>query len=152
MPKPSTAAPAQSTQTSELAAALREAIEGARGVQKKTISTRRKMTPWSPKDGSPKLKLRRIMYHHGLKIEEDRTSNDEIEALNKLKPGSYCNGFVKVIRRKDRGLDIDYPIRTASHRLKLINEFGITSFVGLCNYLINEAAQPKKIANEDIDD
>lgn len=138
--------------TSELAQALREVIEITRPMQKKTISNRVKGTPWSSKDGSPKLKLKRIMYQHSLKIDEDRVNNEEIALLNKIKPGSYCDGYVRVVRRKDRGIDIDYPVKTASQRLRLINDFGVVSFQSLLERLVAEAAQPKKIENEDVDE
>lgn len=136
----------------ELVESLRQAIELTRPTVKKTISTRTKSGPWAPKDGSPKLKLKRIMYQHGLKIEEDRVSNQEIELLNKVKPGVYCDGNVRVVRRKDRGVNIEYSVKTASNRLKLINDYGITSLTALCQKLIDESAQPKKIENEDVDE
>lgn len=127
-----------------LASALTIALKEAKGVEKKTVATRKRNTPWTPKDGSPKLKLKRQMFHHGVGINPRRVSNEEIELLNKVKPGNYCDGFVRVTLRKDRGIDIDYPVKTASQRLKLVNQFGIRNFPELLQRIIDEAADPKK--------
>lgn len=135
---------------SELAQALVQAIESTRP-QKKHAFNRKVGTPWSPKDGSPKLRLKRKMYQHGLPIDEEITSNEEIELLNKLRPGIYLKGVVKVNRRKDRGLDVDYPIKTASQRLKLVNEFGIRNLTELLTRCIEEAANPVKNTTADED-
>lgn len=127
---------------SELAKALVAAIEVAKPVQKKTPFNRKKGTPWTPKDGSPKLKLKRKTYHHGLEV-ENKLSNEEIALLNKIKPGSYCDGWVKVVRRKDKGINIDYPIKTSSQRLKLVNQFGIRNFEELLRRIIEEQTNPE---------
>ena len=125
----------------ELAKALVQAIEITKPVAKKTTTTRKKGTPWTPKDGSPKLKLKRKSYHHGL-LMENRLSNDEISLLNKIKPGTYCDGWVQVIKRKDKGINIDYPIKTSSQRLKLVNQFGIRNFKELLERIIDEQSNP----------
>lgn len=135
-----------------LAEALTRAIRATEPLKKKTVSTRKKDTPWTPKDGSPKLKTRRKMYHHGIPI-TNRVSNEEIELLNQVKPGHFCEGFVKVTLRKDRGIDIDYPVKTTSQRLMLVNRFGIRTFSELLQRLINEAADPTKFKRpDDLDD
>jgi hypothetical protein len=130
----------------ELAEAFVEAIERTKPKEKKTSFNRVKKGPWEPKDGKAKPKMRRVMYQHGIEISEATSSPEEIELLNKVKPGSYCGGFVRVIKRKDRSLDIDYPIRTASQRLKLSNQFGITNLTTLLQRINAEAAQPKAFA------
>jgi hypothetical protein len=87
--------------------------------------------------------MRRKFYHHGMPIGEN-VSNDEIALLNQLKPGHYCDGYVRVNLRKDRGIDIDYPVRTTSQRLKLVNTYGIRSFAELLQRVIDEKANPSK--------
>lgn len=126
-----------------LANAFVEAIERTKPPEKKTVLTRKKNTPWSPPEGEPRLKLKRKMYHHGILIGEN-ISNEEIELLNRVKPGRYCDGYVQVTLRKDRGLDIDYPVRTTSQRLRLVNQFGITSFASLLKRIIDEKTNPSK--------
>lgn len=140
--------PEESAGTTELVSALVQAIEATRPMVKKTALTRKKNTPWTPKDGSPRAKLKRKMYHHGLLIGH-KISNQEIELLNKVKPGVFCDGHVKVTRRRDRGIDIDYPIKTAAQKLKLVNQFGIRSFSELLERLINEADNPVKFKSEE---
>lgn len=139
-----------------LAKALTQAVKDAKGPEKKTFATRKPGDPWSPKDGSKKLKLRRTMYQHGLKIDPDMITNEEITLLNKLKTGRYFNDWVKVYKRKDQGIDIDYPVKTAAQRVKL-SQMGITSQIDpatgvelktgfhiFLERMIHEGNQPKK--------
>jgi hypothetical protein len=136
----------------ELAEAFVEAIERTKPKEKKTSFNRPRLGPWEPKDGSRKPKLKRPMFQHGVDLHEATLSKEEIELLNKVKPGSYCGGFVRVIKRKDKSLDIDYPIRTASQRLRLVNQFGIRNLAELCQRLIDEAARPKAYLDPEDDD
>lgn len=126
------------------------AAEAARP-KKKTIVTRRKNTPWSPPPGVPKLRFKRKFYQHDILLKENLTSNDEIALLNKLRPGDYCDGLVRVIRRKDKGINITYPVRTNSQRHRLINTFGLRNFRELLEYCVAEAARPKPVVNLDVD-
>lgn len=112
------------TPTQELVQALVQAIQLTKPVEKKNYATRKPRDPWQPKDGSPKHKLLRKMHQHGIIIDPDTIVNEEIDLLNKIKPGRYLNDYVKVYKRKDQGIDIDYPVKTASQRMKL-NSFGI---------------------------
>lgn len=137
---------------SELANALITAIESTRAPVKKTPFNRLKLGPWDPKDGTKKPKLKRVMYQHGIELEDTKLSSEEINLLNQIKAGSYCGGIVKVIKRKDRSLDIDYQMKTSSQRLRLVNSFGITSFSSLLNRLISEASDPTKYKGPEDDD
>lgn len=138
------AIPETTVGSSELARALVAAINEAKPKEKKNMFNRVIMTPWTPKDGSPKVKLKRAAFQHGMEIDEDKLDNDEITLFNQLRPGRFLDGFVKVVRRRDRGIDIDYPVKTASQRLKLVNQFGIRNLKELLAYCINEAANPVK--------
>lgn len=129
--------------TSELAAALVQAINAAKPVEKKTFATRKAKTPWTPKDGAPKLKLKRAAHQHGVELNPDILSNEEIALFNKLRPGRFLDGFVTVTRRRDRGIDIDYPVKTAAQRLKLSNVFGIRDLTELLTRCIDEAENPR---------
>jgi hypothetical protein len=137
------AAPQITEAQQALADAFVNAIERTKPVEKKTSANRKKRTPWTPKDGTPKLKMKRVFYHHGIPLGEN-VSNEEIALLNQLKPGHYCEGFVRVTLRKDRGIDVDHPVRTASQRLKLVNTYGIRSFGELLQRIIDERANPSK--------
>lgn len=134
--------------TSELASALVTAIEATKPVAKKTPFNRVKNTPWTPKDHSAKLKLKRKMFHHGIPL-GTRISNEEIDLLNKIKPGLYCDGHVKVVRRRDKGIDIDYPVKTAAQRLKLVNQFGLRNFKELLERVVAEGNEPKLFKSSD---
>jgi hypothetical protein len=112
------------TPTQELVQALVQAISLTKPTEKKNFNTRKPGDPWQPKDGSKKHKLLRKMHQHGIIIDPDTIVNEEIDLLNKIKPGLYLNGWVKVYKRKDQGIDIDYPVKTSSQRMKL-NSFGI---------------------------
>lgn len=137
---------------SELAAALVQAIDVAKGPQKKTQFTRKINTPWTPKDGSPKLKLKRKMYQHGLVMDEDFLTNEEIALLNKVRPGRFMNGHVNVRRRKDWGIDIDYPVKTAAQRMRLASEFRIRSLTELLERCLEEVNNPIKYEVKDHDE
>lgn len=126
-----------------MADAFVSAIERTRPPEKKTVFTRKKNTPWTPKDGSPKLKMKRVFYQHGIPLGEN-VDNETIALLNQLKPGHYCDGYVRVTLRKDRGIDISYPVRTASQRLRLVNSYGVRSFAELLQRVIDERSNPSK--------
>lgn len=134
--------------SSELADALVQAIEAAKPPAKKTIANRKKNSPWMPKNGEARKRLKRKMYQHGILL-GNRLTNEEIELLNKVRPGTYCDGYVKVFRRADKGVDIDYPVKTNSQRLRLINDFGITSFVSLLQRIVAEGESPKAFKPKD---
>jgi hypothetical protein len=127
----------------ELADAFVEAIERTKPPAKITIANRKPKTPWTPPEGTPRTKMKRKFYHHGMLMDE-KVSNEEIELLNQVRPGHYCDGYVRVTLRKDRGIDVDYPVRTASQRLRLINQYGIRSFKELLQRLIDEKNNPTK--------
>lgn len=126
-----------------LANALVSAIERTKAPTKKTVFSRKRQTPWTPPPGVPELKLKRKMYQHGILI-SGKVTNEEIDLLNKVRPGVYCDGYVRVNLRKDRGLDIDYPVKTNSQRLKLINQYGIRSFTELLQRIVDEKANPTR--------
>lgn len=132
------------TQASELAQALREVVEAVKPAEKKNIFTRKANTPWTPKDGAPKLKLKRKIYQHGIPLNAKRLTNEQIALCNKLRPGEYFDGWVKVNRRRDKGIDIDYPVRTRQQSLKLVSTYGVRSFTELLQKLVEEGAKPRK--------
>jgi len=63
----------------DLAQALVTAIEATRPPTKKNIFTRKKGNPWMNKDGSPKPKLKRVWFQHGMEINQNQLYSDEIE-------------------------------------------------------------------------
>lgn len=139
--------PEATVSQSDLAAALTAAIQAARP-QTKNAFNRTVNTPWTPKDGSKKLKLKRKMFQHGLPADEEILDNEEIRLMNTVRPGAYLDGTVRINRRKDRGLDIDYPMKTASQRLKLVNAFGIRNLKELLTRCIEEADKPKAVVDD----
>lgn len=130
--------------TIQLIQALASAIESTRPATKKDIFTRKAKTPWTPPDGVTKLKLKRKIYQHGLLVDEDFIDNATIAALNRLRPGQYFGGYVSVIRRRDKGIDIDYKYKSPQDRMALSSRFGIHSFQNLVERMNEEADKPKK--------
>jgi hypothetical protein len=126
-----------------LANAFVEAIERTRPPEKAKAGFRKKKTPWSPPEGEPRLKMRRVFHQHGIPLGEN-VSNETIALLNKIKPGRYCDGNVIVTLRKDQGIDISYPVRTASQRLRMVNAYGIRGFDELLQRIIDERSNPAK--------
>lgn len=133
----------RTTAQKELADAFIEAIERTRPPEKKNPFNRKVNTPWSPKNGEPRVKMKRKYYQHGITIGETVT-NEDIELLNRVRPGRYCDGWVHVELRKDRGINITYPVRTSSQRLKLVNQYGVRSFTELLQRVIDEKTNPTK--------
>ena len=133
----------------ELVSALIQAIQATKPIEKKTAANRVPNTPWTPKDGSPKLKLKRPAHQHGLLLDPEMLKNEEIAWLNQLKPGRFLDNWVKVTKRRDKGVDIDYPVKTAAQRLKLVNQFGIRNFAELLQRCVEEAKNPVKVMEED---
>lgn len=154
---PTTATPLDpNTLLQQLAAAIGSgvstAIESSRPPQRKSQINRKRNTPWTPKDGTPKLKLKVACYQHGLELREERLFNEQIALLNRLRPGIYLDGHVKVIRRRDRGLNIDYPMRTAAQRMRLSAVFGITSLTDLLKRLVEDGdKRPKNVEFDERD-
>jgi hypothetical protein len=144
---PEVQTPSQVDTSRQLVEALVQAINTTKPVEKKNPLNRKVNTPWTPKDGSPKLKLKRPAHQHGILINEDILSNEEIDLFNRLKPGDFCNGWVKVTKRRDRGIDIDYKVKTASDKLRLLNQFGIRSISELLQRCIDEASNPATYKN-----
>lgn len=141
-------APEAASQT-DLAQALTEAIKAAQPFRPKTILERTPQTPWSPPPGVPRAELRRPCYQHGNLIESQTVTNEEIELLNRLKPGTYCDGRVKVRPRRDGGLTIDYPVRTASQRIAML-AYG-RSFKELLERIIDEQQHPERYGSRSDD-
>ena len=138
-------------QLSLLTTALTKAFESAKPKVVQTAHGRIAKTPWTPPEGTPRSQFKRKSYHHGRAILESRVSNEEIDLMNKLKPGRYLSNLVTVTRRKDKGIDIDYRIRTNSDRLKLVNAHGIISFTDLLSKVIAEQSIPRPLEIEDLD-
>lgn len=137
---------ANSGSTDAIARAMVEAINIAKPKEKKNAANRTINNPWTPKDGAKKLKLKRKAHQHGVLLDEALLTNEQIALFNKLRPGTFLNGSVRVVRRKDRGIDLDYPIKTASQRLRLVNQFGIRTIDELLERCIYEAENPVKEA------
>ena len=134
---------------SDLAQALIQAINATKPPEKKTSFNRKRQGAFDTKDGSPKPRLKRVMYQHGVEMDPTTLLPEEILLLNQIKPGVYCEGVVRVIRRKDRSYDIDYPVRTSSQRLKVNNIVGAVGLKALLNRLIQEASDPSRFKGPD---
>lgn len=129
---------------SDLAHALTQAIEAAKPPAKKSIFNRKAQTPWTPKEGEVKLKLKRKVFQHSIPILDKFLTNEQIAALNKLRPGNYFDNYVKVTRRHDKGIDITYPIKNAQQRMQLTARTGARTFTELIHKINEEAAKPRK--------
>lgn len=129
--------------TNELAEAFRAAMEAAKPKEKKTIFTRKSNSPWTPKDGSPKLKLKRKVYQHGILLTEKMMTNKRVDLFNKVRPGSYVDDWVKITRRRDKGLDITWPMRSHAQRAKLPHVYGLRNLDEILERCISEAENPK---------
>lgn len=145
----------ETVKVADLANAFAQALQSVKPVEKKTAANRVPRTPYTPKDGSPKLKLKRKMHQHGIPLDPEMLTNAQIELFNKLKPGRFLDNWVLVTRRKDRGMDITYPVKTAAQRMKLSSQFGIAgpqALELLLQRCIDEAANPRPDTHFDEDE
>jgi hypothetical protein len=145
-----TADSVSSSSVEQLTKALADAINSTRPPDKITVANRKSKTPWSPPEGTPRSKFKRRFYHHGISLRDgENLSNVEIDLLNEIRPGRYMDGHVNVKQRKDRGVDIDYKVSTASDRLRLVNQYKITSFEDLLQRIVAEHANPEQYRKTD---
>ena len=126
-----------------IAEATTAAIKAAKPIEKKNILTYEGKTPWSPPDGEARVKLKRTMYIHSLMVDPDRVSNPETRLLNKVRPGRYCDGFISIERRRDKGINITWPIKTVDQRMRLSGHFGIRNLEELLQRCVDEDRAPK---------
>lgn len=149
--KDQTTEPETTVGAEALAAALVQAINLTKPKAKKQPGVDYDpKNPWQPKPGEARAKLKRKAYLHGIPQGEEWT-NELIELFNKLKPGSYLNGLVKITRRRDKGINIDWPFRTPEQRLRLLMSGGFTSLAQVFQACIHEA-ETKVAAPADSDD
>ena len=134
-----------------IAAATTRAITATKPVEKKTILNYKGDTPWHKRD-EVKLKLKRKMYQHGQLIDPDMVSNEEIAIMNKLRPGRYFDGFVTVERRRDKGLNFTWPLKTPDQKMRLAMQYGAITIPQILSRCVEEAAAPKKDFVPDEDD
>ena len=134
-----------------IAAATTQAIQAAKPIEKKTILNYKGDTPWHKRD-EVHLKLKRRMFLHSQLIDPDFVSNAEILVLNKVRPGSYFDGFVHVERRRDKGLNIWWPLKTPDQKMRLATQYGVITLPQILQHCIDEAAAPKKDFVSDEDD
>lgn len=95
------------------------------------------------------------MQHGGIELNPLNYCNETLELLNKVKPGVYVNGLVRVTKRKDRSYDITWPVRTNAQRLKVLEAAQANSFEDILRRCIAEYEDPKKFrgpADDDDDD
>lgn len=133
-----------------IAAATTRAIQATKPIVKKTILDYKGDTPWRSRDVT-QLKLKRRMFQHGQLIDPEMVSNEEITLMNKLRPGTYFDGFVRVERRRDKGLNFTWPLKTADQKIHLAMKYGCITVPQILQHCIDEAAAPKKdfVADED---
>ena len=134
-----------------IAAATTKAITASKPVEKKTILNYKGETPWHGKD-EPKLKLKRRMFQHGMLIDPELVTNDEIMLMNKLRPGRYFDNFVTVERRRDKGINFTWPMKTQDQKIRLAMQYGCVTIPQVLQRCIDEAAAPKKDFVEDDSD
>jgi hypothetical protein len=137
--------PEVSVSANDLASALTAAIEASKPPSKKSVFNRKSRTPWTPVDGSPKLKLKRKIYQHSIPVNEKMLTNETIALCNKIRPGEYFDGYVRVTRRRsDKGIDITYPCKNVQQRMQFVAKTGARSFTELLQRILVDAEKPRK--------
>lgn len=130
-------------------AALINAIQASQPKSKVHAYQRKKVCRSCGKEHKNNIPLKRVWYQHGaFELTKETFCNDVIELLNQVRPGAYCKGLVRVVRRKDRAYDITWPVATIAQRLRVTNEAGDT-FEKILRRCIAEYNDPSKFKGPD---
>jgi hypothetical protein len=85
--------------------------------------------------------LARATHMGGIRLREHQLSNEEIDLLNKIKPGTYNNGrWVVIAQNTDGGkqsIDIRVPNKTREEQMQLAME--APSLTALCQKILSES-------------
>jgi hypothetical protein len=150
-----TPSPSPTVTAADLAVAITQALELTRP-KKITVFNRNRKSPWEPKDGTPKFKLKRKLYQHHVLVNPDRMTNEQIALANDIKPpkpGNFItDGYLRLERRKDKGVNITYPVRTAAQRLRLVSDYHVSDFTDLLRLVVDMSKNPHKLGVEDDDE
>jgi hypothetical protein len=93
-------------------------------------------TPWNPEGKKKRLQLTRPTFLSGYPVQPIMCTEDEIAALNKLKPGRYHGRQWEVIRYDDGSINVLYPNRTIEARMMMAAE--APTITRLCEIIIAE--------------
>lgn len=135
-------------------AALIEVIRAGQPKAKVHAYQRKKVCQKCHREHKNNTPLKRVWFQHGaFEMTKEQFCNDTIELLNRVKPGHYCKGLVRVMKRKDRAYDLTWPVATVAQRLKVTNEAGDT-LEKILQRCIDEAVNPARFKgpNDEDDD
>lgn len=107
-----------------LAQAIRTAVEETAPQKQVHISRYIAQTPWNPTGTRVRPELRGRFFQNGRLIQDDRLTADEINKLNKLKPGRYFDRKVEVLERSENGdvtVEIRYSNKSMEQRMEMKN-------------------------------
>jgi hypothetical protein len=110
----------KSIPASELAAAFREALQSVQPEPVIDISNRIPRSPWDAPVGQKKSVLTRKVSLNGHDPNPRQLHSEEIDLINQLREGVFCNGQVTVttIRRgRDAVTSVKYPSSTPDKRM-----------------------------------
>lgn len=110
-------------------------------------------TPWNPSGERRTLKLKPASFsQNGARINPALLSDEEITLINQLKPGVYNKKKWRVVRRRDKSLDLQYPNESLEARFELKGEAG--NLAGMLKMIITEqeAQERRRKAGEPEDD
>lgn len=111
---------------SELAQAIKSAVEETAPVKQVHISRYVATTPFNPTGDKRRVKLTREVFQNGIRVQPEFLHTEEIELLNKVKPGRYIGRRVEVIERgegEEKNLEFRYRNQSIEQRLELKNHF-----------------------------
>lgn len=129
----------QTVGVSDLAAALVHAINLTKPKAKKQPGVDYDpKNPWAPKLGEARSKLKRKAFIHGI-AQGDQWANSTIDLFNQIRPGTYVNGLVKITRRRDKGINLDWAFKSPEQRLRVLMAGGFTHIDQLLQACLTEA-------------
>lgn len=131
--------------TRDLAAAIVTAVNATQPPRQMSSEEYEKSSSNKHRD---KGTLKRRAYQNGFLLDEGTLSKDQIEMLNIIKPGIYCQGKVIVTATQDgqafSAIDIQYANRTPDQRMEFKTYF--PSFSHLLASILKEQTANTKAA------
>lgn len=110
----------------ELAQAIKAAVEETAPIKQVHISRYSAVTPFNPTGKKVRTKLNCNFTQNGARVNIARLTDEELELINKLKPGRFFERRVEVVERIENGerdIDIRYNNATNEQRMENKNLF-----------------------------
>lgn len=85
------------------------------------------VSPWNPEGKRVRKTFRRNTFMHGIALNPNTHTEEDIELFNKLKPGRYLGRRVEVQRDAQGGINLTWAGKALDQRMQMYSEFPTTN-------------------------